>query len=408
MNTSVDVTILPEVRQDIWNYCDKPSLKVLSVCCKRFYAEVKPFVWKRVELSWQFLEVITKELMKKPHPNIQLISCLVLGAPSLSASSLRNPSWGYFSFGFVRLLDRCERLKSLTMCNFLPVDGLRLVSENLPQLENLELRGITLRADDLKPLHGLLQLKSLTLRQCSTKNKHWNLIWQLESLENLTVTHCSTPAFLAFFRGGCSWKNLRSLDFFHIVECPGLYSCIAKRSVKLESLKLTGSSIQDSDILNVSHLPRLKFIHLFGADQITDLGISYLTHLPCLERLKISACHNLSPHCLEDIAKIQTLRSLDLDQFSEDANDISCLANLVNLHTLVISRIDLGLTDDALRVVAQLKSLRKLDIRDNNFTEEGIGHLAQLPHLRTLELNTSNINIERLEKYGLLGKVRIS
>ena len=58
-------------------------------------------------------------------------------------------------------------------------------------------------------------------------------------------------------------------------------------------------------------------------------------------------CARLSPHCLEDIGKIQCL---DLVGFSDDATDISCLANLVNLRTLVINDIP-RLTDDALKVV---------------------------------------------------------
>ena len=336
MTTSVDITILPcEVRQYIWSYCRKSSLKVLSVCCKQMYAEVKPLIWKRVEVSWESLEGITKDLIKKPHPNLRLISCLVLDSRSQSASSLRNLSWGYLTFGLGSFLERCERLKSLTITRFLSADGPRLVSTILPQLQNLEMTDITLRAGDLKPLFGLLQLKSLKLSYCSIQKSDWDVVWQLESLEHLTVTHCSTPASVDCVR----LKNLLSLDFFEIVESRELYSCIAWESVKLESLDLGSSSIQDSDILSVSRLPRLKYISLYGADQVTDLGISYLTHISCLERLRISACYRLSPHCLVDVAKIQTLRRLDLDQFSEDDVDISCLSNLVNLHTLIVSEM---------------------------------------------------------------------
>ena len=158
-------------------------------------------------------------------------------------------------------------------------------------------------------------------------------------------------------------------------------------------------------MLKLSRLPRLKYVRLFGADQITDLGISYLSNLSCLEELEISDCERLSPHCLEDIGKIQTLRYLYLEDISEDATDISCLSKLVNLHSLVFSYMP-GLTDSALKVVAQFKKLRKLDIGDNdNFTEEGIRHLAQLPHLRTLELDIKDISDEVLRRHGLLDKV---
>ena len=86
------------------------------------YAEVKPFVWKIVEVSWQALDGITKELVKKPHPKLQFISCLVLGAPV--ASSDRNLSLGYLTYGFGNFLERCNRLKSLTISRFLAADVL--------------------------------------------------------------------------------------------------------------------------------------------------------------------------------------------------------------------------------------------------------------------------------------------
>ena len=406
MNSSVDITILPgEVRQYIWSYCDKRSLKVLSVCCKQMYTEVKPFVWKRVEVSWQALDGITKELVKKPHPNLKFISCLVLGAPS--ASSDRNLSLGYLTYGFGSFLERCDRLKSLTISRFLAADGPRLVSEVLPQLENLEMTDMKFGAGDLKPLVGLHQLKSLTLRACLIQEIDWEVIWQLESLEHLTMTKEDLPPDYDdwFPHGGFSLKNLLSLKYFYSAESCELYSCIAKTCMKLESLDLIGSDIQDSDMLNLCSLPCLKSLSLTKAHQITDLGISYLSNISCLERLQVGFCVSLSPCCLEHIAKIETLRILDLYEFSDDSTDISCLSKLVNLHTLVISAMR-GLTDSALRTVAQFKSLRKLDIADNdNFTEEGIRHLAQLPHLKTLELDSMNVSVAVLMKHGLLDKV---
>ena len=390
MTASVDICILPcEVRRHIWNHCDKPSLKVLSLCSKSLYAEVNPFVWKRVEISWQALEDITKDLIKNPHPNLHLISCLVLGAPRRNTSlRARKLPAGYIGFGFVSFLQRCEQLKSLTITHFLPADGLRLVSEIPPQLQNLELKGndTEIRDGDLKPLFGLRQLKSLTIEKCSIQKSDWNVIWQLESLEHLTMTEVSPPEDSEGFipGGGFRLNNLRSLTFFGSAESSELYLCISQTSVKLESLDLTWSSIQDSDILNLSRLSQLKSISLFGACQITDLGITHLTNLSCLEQLQVGFCTRLSPHCLEDMGKIQTLTILDLDEFSEDPKMPK-------------------LTNDALRVVAQLKRLRKLFIGENHFTEEGIRHLAQLPHLKTLKIE--NVSDEVLEKHGLLDKV---
>ena len=280
------------------------------------------------------------------------------------------------------------------------------MSEVLPQLENLEMTDMTFGAGDLKPLVGLHQLKSLTLRKCSIQEIDWEVIWQLESLEHLTMTtEGSQPEYDWFPHGGFCLKNLRSLKYSYSVESRELYSCIAKTCMKLESLILIRSKIWDSELLNLCSLPCLKSLSLFEAHQITDLGIYYLSNISCLERLQVGSCINLSPCCLEHIAKIQTLRILDLYEFSNDATDISCLSKLENLHTLVISSMR-GLTDSALKMVAQFKSLRNLDIADNdNFTEEGIRHLAQLPHLKTLELDSMNVSVAVLMKHGLLGKV---
>ena len=247
MNSSVDLTILPcEVRHYIWSYCSKPSLKVLSLCCKQFYAEVKPLVWKRVEVSWESLEGMTKKLIEKPNLNLQSISCLVLDARSRNMPSIiRNLSWGYLTFGLGSFLQRCDRLKSLTISRFLAADGPRLVSEFRPQLENLEMTDMKFGAGDLKPLVGLHQLKSLTLDHCKFQKSDWDVVWQLQSLEHLKLVDGPPPDFDDFIpHSGFHLKHLLSLELFYTGESHELYSCIAKTIVKLESLNLTVSIIQ--------------------------------------------------------------------------------------------------------------------------------------------------------------------
>ena len=374
MATSNNFSMLPcEIRKQIWSRCPRKDLKVLSLCCKWLYADVSPDLWKQVNIKWHRLDEKTNEIILKPHPNLHLISQLELLTDSID--DIRSQSKGYLFFGFVSFLRCCDpnRLRSLTIydieiaggLSLLNADGLRLVCVMFPQLEVLDLTFMT--GHDMKPfahLSALESLKSLKLEACTVK---------MDSADSSSV--------------GFAVKNLVDLDLRDTDLCEEFYSSIFDTSNKLESLTLISSNVTDNDLRNLKHLLTLKYLHLYDSRQITDLTISYISHLPLLENLAVHCLHP-SPNCLKAIGKIKTLTYLSLSfEKSPCDGDISHLSNLQALNDL--SLLDMGkLTDGALRFVSQLKLLEMLDLSgNNNFTDEGLRHLAQLPRLKRLTVN---------------------
>jgi len=86
---------------------------------------------------------------------------------------------------------------------------------------------------------------------------------------------------------------------------------------------------------------------------------------------------------------------------------ISSLAKLSRLEVLQINGSDGSpLTDEALRTICQIHSLKELMIAGNGFTDGGIEMLARLPNLETLNIGRPGLNDETLKRLAELPKLR--
>ena len=390
-----------EVRRHLWSYCVKKDLKVLSLCCKWLCADVKPDLWNQVKISWPRLQEMTPELIHKPHPNLQMISRLMLGKELDEDSyehyvhAVKRRTKGYLSFGFMAFLQNCDanRLKSLTISSILVADGLQLVGEMFPQLEDLKLLKLSI-GRHLEQLSLLGSLKSLTLYECDLKQSFWDNLYEQTLIDAGNTDECG-----ALF----NVKNLIELALFNTYVSTELYFHVSKHCFKLETLTINLCNLRDEDFAHIQYIKTLKRVRLITCQLITDDSLSYISRLPRLERLVIDSCQHITPKCFKEIGKITTLRRLDLHTLkpAKDA-DISHLVNLKSLHTLVIGDIQ-DATNEALKYLGQLQHLSKLNISDNNnFTDEGLHHLAKLPRLRQLALDSENVTEEALKKHGLL------
>ena len=292
-------------------------------------------------------------------------------------------------------LQNCDanRLKSLTISSILVADGLQLVGEMFPQLEDLKLLKLSI-GRHLEQLSLLGSLKSLTLYECDLKQSFWDNLYEQTLIDAGNTDECG-----ALF----NVKNLIELALFNTYVSTELYFHVSKHCFKLETLTINLCNLRDEDFAHIQYIKTLKRVRLITCQLITDDSLSYISRLPRLERLVIDSCQHITPKCFKEIGKITTLRRLDLHTLkpAKDA-DISHLVNLKSLHTLVIGDIQ-DATNEALKYLGQLQHLSKLNISDNNnFTDEGLHHLAKLPRLRQLALDSENVTEEALKKHGLL------
>ncbi len=87
----------------------------------------------------------------------------------------------------------------------------------------------------------------------------------------------------------------------------------------LQNIDFTDSDISDPDLRTIACLPNLKTLFL----NHTDIGLEGIRHLldSRIEILHLYGCDNIDESCIPDLSRLKTLRKLDIDEqnFSEDA-----------------------------------------------------------------------------------------
>ena len=99
MMSHVHIYTIPiEVRAQIWNLCLKEDLKNLSLSNKWMYADVKPFLWKQLTVSWNRVEQITKESQshKAPSQTILLSGSSIEQRHHLDIKAIKRHHKPYF------------------------------------------------------------------------------------------------------------------------------------------------------------------------------------------------------------------------------------------------------------------------------------------------------------------------
>ena len=179
------LTLLPvEIRSRIYNMCVKSDLKNLTLCSKWLRDELVPLLWKDVKVSWNRLEKLTPVLWKNGNSNLRFAS-------ELEFNGILSKD--YSGYGLVLFLQSCirERLTSIQFSGFIPVGTIRLMGENLPNLQYLKL--IWVRADweylpQLAPTLNSLHIRCVY----NFKKQHWQGICTMNQLQELEFSHTGT------------------------------------------------------------------------------------------------------------------------------------------------------------------------------------------------------------------------
>lgn len=176
---------------------------------------------------------------------------------------------------------------------------------------------------------------------------------------------------------------------------PAAAAKVDSQRVLREFLALARSEIRDEHLarlasMDAAHREQVLQLDLAGA-AIGAEGIRTLTSFPNLAELNLDEASGLSPPDLGPLGQLTNLRSLSL-AFSGAADDTTpaILAKLGGLERLVLTAVPIS--DDGLKTLAQIKSLKYLDVSENTaLSGPGLAVLASLPALQGLNL-TSNRN----------------
>lgn len=134
----------------------------------------------------------------------------------------------------------------------------------------------------------------------------------------------------------------------------------------------------------VQNIPALETLDV-SISFFTDVGLAHLNALKRLKRLTLFCCLNLSSDALCNLARVQTLQHLDLEQTRFNNEGIQSLATLTDLRTLILGT---EVNSESMDIICEsFRRLETLILSDCSalYHEDGV-KLCRLMNLKQLEL----------------------
>jgi hypothetical protein len=184
---------------------------------------------------------------------------------------------------------------------------------------------------------------------------------------------------------------------------------------------------------HLAALANLEKFEVSNQDSLNDACLEFVASLPKLKTLEVRTCPNITNDALRAIGKASSIEIVRLDTHAISDDGLKHLAGLTALQILALkntsvagpglvhlvglgklSHLDLAstpLTDDGLQHVPKMARLSELDLANcDRITDEGLRHLAKHPRLLTLSLeNCSGVTDRGLQHlHGLRSLVSLT
>jgi internalin A len=298
-----------------------------------------------------------------------------------------------------------QNLKGLAKLRVLSLTGSRITNidsiGNLSQLEEIDLAGSQITDDGLKSIKRLSNLRILHL--ADTKITNDGLRW-LEGLSHLKELHLSATKI--------SDEGLK-----YLAKMP-----------RLEELLIGNTAITGRGLRYLKGLNQLKKLDITYT-KVTAEELDTLQNIPNLEALKIGSqssfslelensnwCATVSRYSSENDAKscteinesslihltgLKNLQILELDGVDITDNGWVYLNKLKHLRQLTIHQDEdrfSKVNDAALRQIAKISTLKKLDLANTKVTNEGLSYLEGLTGLEELKIYSTEDTSTGLQK----------
>ena len=268
----------------------------------------------------------------------------------------------------------------------------------IERLQNLKLFRVNISDEGIANLGALPNLGVLNLDSTPISGRALEAISGFPKLYSLTLTSTDVDA-----AGLAALQNLHSLNSLYLVRLksftPDMIAAIAPHP-NLATLSLTfnpvGSSIRDLVGSKVQHLNFLnakvndedgvvlgelsELVNLSAnGNPIGDATMAAMAGLPKLNVLQIPGTA-VTDAAGPDFARMTRLRTLWIDETSVGDAFVADLADLP-LQTLSLRKT--AITDESLKVLAGIQTLKNITLSDTAVTEAGVAALqAALPGAR--------------------------
>jgi hypothetical protein len=145
----------------------------------------------------------------------------------------------------------------------------------------------------------------------------------------------------------------------------------------------------DQDLIALGKLTKLTDLLLDHPEsEFHEGGIAALVDLPNLQHLRIRG-RGINTECLRKLAKIKSLRILNVPQGLFPDEGLEILTELPNLESI---RFGSPLvTDEGMKTVARFPAIRRLHLIDVPITDAGLAELTKIDRLQSLYIDGGQI-----------------
>ena len=278
-------------------------------------------------------------------------------------------------------------------------DGLNAIGE-ISWLRQLSLhKSITSPNPKLSYIAGLKFLENLDISYSQVRDSEISHLSSLPLLRHLDVSFCAHLTDQSFLHISENMDSLRSLyaDGCRLITDTGVYHIV--KTGKLCSLSL----LYDYQTTNLGMYfietflaKSLRCLHVSGWGGAKEVGLpqlylGYVGSMRMLEEFKLGRSCGTQVHDFRFLAPLKRLKKLDVRFLSHITTEgLSCLQQLPVLEELVLAQCIIS--DESLSAIAEIKTLKKLDI-SKNWSDEysvsvvGLRQLQMLPKLEELKVN---------------------
>ena len=268
------------------------------------------------------------------------------------------------------------------------IDGLggRVERDPAGQVVAVNLRASWVSDGDLLELARMPKLQRLDLSRTRISDKGLAYLKTAPALREVNLAYAERigdPAHAVIKE----WKHLTKLSLRGTVVADETAAAAASLPL-LETLDLADSLVGDPGVEALASAPKLRQLSL-GNIRTSEVGYQSLRQLTGLTHLDLGGgkqrgFNTLSERSIQAIASLRQLRVLRIGHLRFPAKNFALFAALTNVEELGLEYCP-EIKDEALPVLAEWKSLRRVDLTGTKVTAEGVAKLrAQRPDAQIL------------------------
>jgi Leucine-rich repeat (LRR) protein len=256
--------------------------------------------------------------------------------------------------------------------------------------DTVDLRASWVSDSDMPQLASMPDLRRLDLSLTRISDRGLRALKPAPAIEELNLYFAEqiTDEGASVVR---NWKHLKKLNLHGTKITDSTLEFLAGVPT-LEWLDIGWAQITDTGLDHLTALTNLKWLAM-GGNKLTDASLQFLRQMPQLEYLDIGGQQRtdsglwsvtISDAGTQSIATVSELRELRMEGRGVTARGLEALKPLRKLERLNLQGCK-RLRDDAAAVLASMKGLRVLDLKDSSLSDQAVGKIrSSLPDCQVL------------------------